>query len=64
MVVYQEYGCKPYDMSLIPSQFVQVIILVTELAPSEEGYLIYDSALSLGRNTEIGLGGNEVEVRK
>lgn len=38
MVVYQELGCKPFDVRQIPSQFIQIVILVTELPPSEVGY--------------------------
>lgn len=38
MILYQEPGCDKFDFQAIPGHFVQVIILVRELAPSEEGY--------------------------
>jgi len=37
LVVYQEDGCQPFDVRKLPSQFIQIVVLVTELPPCEEG---------------------------
>jgi len=37
LIVYQEIGSERFDPSLLPSQFIQVIILIKELPPSEDG---------------------------
>jgi len=38
LVVYQELGCKPFDVKSVPSHFIHVVVLVTEIPLAEDGF--------------------------